>query len=260
MLCLGGIVAWRIRKSHEEDEKALFRLSDHKPVHIEPSETAVESLRSETLRLWLLLWRASSELFLSEKTLPANVEVVTRRAVLDKLEDLDLRSALSSEELQLHLLPDGDWSKEVALRHLFRVAELEALQYSCGFANELSPVEDFETLPRVDVEGIRGLTKGARRPSKETFEIRHESEMTAVFYLRCLAEQVKRGSVERPLEEEQRQILEEASAKAGDPNADLLIGTKIISEVESDKLNIATSQAYMRFSALRHALSMLEAD
>jgi hypothetical protein len=260
MLCLGGIVAWRIRKSHEEDEKSLIRLTNYQPVQIDPSEAAIAALKTETLKLWLLLWRASSELFLSEKSLPRGLEVVTRRAVLDKLDELDLRRELSGQELHLHLLPDGEWDKETILKHIFRVSELEALQYCCGVKSALSPIENFDRIARIDGEGIRLVTKARNWQPIATFEIRHESEMTAVFYLRCIGEQVKRGIVRKPLDQEHKKILQEASAKAGDHNADLLIGTKIISEIESDKLNIAAGQSYLRFSALRHALSVLEAD
>ena len=258
MLCLGSIVAWRIRKSHENDDKALFRLSDHKPIPVEPSDAAVESLTSETLRLWLLLWRASSELFLSEKVLPEGVEVTTRRAVLDKIDELNLRSKLNSEENQLHLMPDGAWSKETTLNIIFRAAELEALQYACGILTALSPIEDFDRIARIDIERIRFSRAGTEWLPKATFEIRYESEMTAAFYLRCLAEKVRRGMAERPADNEELEILQEASAKQGNQDTDMLIGTKIISEVESDKLNIAAGQSYLRFRALRHALSLLE--
>jgi hypothetical protein len=140
------------------------------------------------------------------------------------------------------------------------VSELEALQYCCGVSSALSPIENFDRIARIDTEGIRLVTKATKWQPKATFEIRHESELTAIFYLRCIAEQVKRGIVGGPLDEEHQQVLQEASAKAGDHNADLLIGIKIISEIESDKLNIAAGQSYLRFSALRHALSVLEAD
>jgi hypothetical protein len=260
MLGLGGIVAWRIRQSHDNDEKSLLRLNTYEVVPVDPSEAAIAALRSETLRLWLLLWRASSELFLSEKSLPQGVEVTTRRAVLDKLAELDLRPQISGEELHLHLLPDGEWDKEAILKHVFRISELEALQYCCGVISVLSPIENFDRIARVDGDGIRLVTKATNWQPKATFEVRHESEITAVFYLRCVGEQVNRGIVQRPLDEELRHALQEASSKAGDHNADHLIGTKIISEIESDKLNIAVGQSYMRFSALRHALSTFQGD
>lgn len=258
MLCLAGIVAWWLRKSHKKDEESLIRLTNYQPVHVPPSAASIETLRTETLRLWLLLWRASSELFLHEKTLPMGVKIVTRRAVLDKLDELNLREKLTSEEAHLHLLPDGEWSKETILEQIFRVFELEALQYCCGAVRVLSPIEDFDRIAQVNGEDLRQLTTTANWQTKDTFEIRHESEMAAVFYLRCHAEQVKRGIVQRPLDEERRLVLDEAGTRAGDQNADLLIGTKIISEIESDTLNIAVGQAYLRFSALRRALSVLE--
>lgn len=257
-LCLGCIVAWRIRKSHEKDEQALIRLSDHPRVNIEVSDSAILALRSETLRLWLLLWRASSELFLTTKTLPEGAEVMTRRAVLDKLNELGLRTELTRDELELHLMPDSGWAIQAALENLFRVAELEALQYSCGAIGALSPIEDFGKMAKIDTDGIRTMTITAKWAPRELFDIRHEKEMAALFYLRCFGEQMRRGVEHGPLDEEQRNVIEHATANAGDHNSDQLIGTQIISDVDTETLNIATGQAYLRFKGLQRALSMLE--
>ena len=169
-----------------------------------------------------------------------------------------LRGELSSEELKLHLAPDGEWSKESILNNIFRVAELEALQYACGAINILSPIEDFDRIPQFDTERIRVATKDIEWQPRETFEIRRERDMAAAYYLRCLGEQVRRGIVRQSLDEEGRKVLEEVTANAGNHNSDLLIGTQIISDVENDRLSLATGQAYSRFSALQHALSVLE--
>lgn len=258
MLGLGLFVAWRIRKSHEKDDETLIRLSNYDPVITAPAESAIVTLRSETMRLWLLVWRASSESFLGGQTIPEGKEVLTRRVILDKLEALDLRWELTDKERDLHLLPDGEWSTESVLENIFRAAELEALQYACGVINTLSPIEDFDRIQPIEIERIRSATKDTLWYPRETFDIRRERDMAAVFYLRCLGEQVQRGIVEKNLDEEESRILSEATTNAGDHNADLLIGTKIISEVENDKLNLAAGQSYLRFKTLQHALSLLE--
>lgn len=258
MLGLALFVAWRIRRSHEKEDESLIRLSDYAPVDIEPSDAAVTALRSETIRLWLLLWRASSEHFLGEKTLPEGAEVLTRRVILDKLDSLGLRRELSSKELSLHLTPDGEWSKESVLNNIFRVAELEALQYACGAINILSPIEDFDRLQQINTERIRNATTDTVWRPRETSDIRRERDMAAAFYLRCFGEQLRRGIVQQSLDEEGQKVIREATVSADDHSSDLLIGTKIVSDIENDKLNLATGQAYLRITALQHALSVLE--
>ncbi|MDE3104012.1 MAG: hypothetical protein KGK08_02455 [Acidobacteriota bacterium] len=259
MLALGLFMAWRMRKSHAREDESLIRLSSYEPVSITPSEVASAALRSETMKLGLLVWRASSEQFLRAKTLPEGAEVITRRTVLDKLDSLGLRGDLSVQELELHLAPDGGWSKESVLQNLIRAAELEALQYCSGAINTLSPIEDFDRIPLVNLDCIRADTRDTEWKTRETFDIRRERDNAAAFYLRCLAEQVRRGIAQGAFDEEQNRILQEASAGAENQGSDRLIGIEIISDVEEEKLNIAAVQSRLRFLTLEHALSVLEA-
>jgi hypothetical protein len=259
MLGLGLFVAWRIRKSHEKDNDTLIRLSNYAPVSAAPAESAIRTLRLETMRLWLLVWRAFSESFLGRQTIPEGKEVRTRRVILDKLEALDLRGELTEGERDLHLLPDGGWSTESITENILRVAELEALQYACGAVRTLSPIEDFDRIQRIETESIRNADSDIAWRPRETFDIRRERDMAATFYLRCFGEQVQRGIVQKDLDEEESKILHEATTNAGNHHTDLLIGTKLISEIENDKLNLAAGQSYLRFKTLQHALSVLEA-
>jgi hypothetical protein len=258
MLGLGLFVAWRIRKSHERDDDTLIRLSNYESVSTAPDESDVLTLRLETMRLWLLVWRAFSESFLGRQAIPEGKEILTRRVILDRLEMLGLRGELTDKERDLHFLPDGGWSAESITENIFRVAELEALQYACGAINTLSPIEDFDRIRQIKIESIQSATDISWQP-RDTFDIRRERGMAAIFYLRCLGEQVQRGIVQKNLDEEESKILSEATINAGNHNTDLLIGTKIISEIENDKLNLAAGQSYLRFKTLQHALSILEA-
>jgi hypothetical protein len=258
MLGLGAVLAWRMRKSHEKEDESLIRLSQYSPAAVEPRESAIGSLRSEMLRLWLLLWRASSEQFLNEKSLPEGARVLTRRAVLDKLDGLGLRGELTKEELSLHLSPDGEWSRESIAKNILRAAELEALQYCCGVIDALSPIEDFCRLPKLNLENLAVATKDIRSQPRETFDIRRERDIAAAYYLRCYGEQTRRGIVEKSLDPDVQNVLLVSNADAGNQNSDLLLGTQIVSEVAADRLNAATGQAHLRFAALQHALGVLD--
>lgn len=258
MLALGSLAAWIIQRSNRKADEEIFSLATYKATDARPSVRAIDLLRDETIRLWVLVWRASSEAFLKNKVLPENSEVRTRRVILDTLASLNLRDSLSSEELDLHLLPDGDWNNESISTVICRRAELEALQYACGAITLLSPIEDFDRLPRMDFGPLSELAQRSAWKPRETYDIRREREMAASFYVRCLAEQEHRGIRAVFENEEGKMILDEARANAGSENTDLLIGTEIVSEVGDDRLRLATGQAWLRLTALGHALSILE--
>ena len=258
MLGLGSTAAWMIRRSHKKADETTFRLATYRVVDTKPADSAVDALRTETIRLWLLIWRASSEAFLKNKVLPEYTEVRTRRAILDLLHAMNLRQALPAEELTLHLTQDGGWANESVSKILFRRVELEAFQYSCGAINQLSPIEDLHRFPHMNIEPLVNCIDHSMWIARETYDIRRESEMAAMFYLRCVAEQERRNLISRNSEEQVQRILDEASAHAGSNDSDLLIGTEIVSETDDENLNLATIQSQMRFFGLRHALFLLE--
>lgn len=258
MLGLAIFITWRIRTSHKKDDETLVSFSAYKPINAEPSQSAVMTLQVRTLRLWLLVWRASSESFLHNREIPKGKEILTRRVIIDKLKELNLFDGLTDKERDLHLLPDGTWSTEDIATNLFRRSELEALQYAAGVVSALVPIEDFNRIQNLDIDQIKNITSDALWKTQETFELRNERDMAAAFYFRCLGEKVRRGTFETNLDQQERELLEGVAERAGDENADLLIGTQIVSDVDDTELNLAVGQSYLRFTTLQQALSLLE--
>jgi hypothetical protein len=198
-----------------------------------------------------------SENFLSKNEVPEGKEVLTRRTILSKLRELNLLDDLSEQERNLHFLPDGAWSVDDISAQLFRRAELEVLQYATGIIDSLIPIEDFDKIQQLSID-IQNVTPNTNWKPRETFDIRRERDMSAAFYLRCLGEQVRRGTVEATFEQQEREAIDGANQRAGDENADFLIGTKIISDAGDVELILAISQAYLRFTALQQTLSLFE--
>ena len=258
MLGLAIFVTWRIRKSHKKDDETLVSFSTYKPINAAPTQAAVMTLRARTLGLWLLVWRGSSENFLRTNDVPEGKEVLTRRTILSKLRELNLLDDLSEQECNLHFLPDGAWSVDDISAQLFRRADLEVLQYATGIVDSLIPIEDFDKIQQLSIDQIQSVTPNTNWKPRETFDIRRERDMSAAFYLRCLGEQVRRGTVEATFEQQERETIDGANLRAGDENADFLIGTKIISDAGDVELILAISQAYLRFTTLQQTLSLLE--
>jgi hypothetical protein len=150
MLGLAIFVTWRIRKSHKKDDETLVSFSTYKPITGAPTQAAVMTLRARALALWLLIWRGSSENFLSKNEVPEGKEVLTRRTILSKLRELNLLDDLSEQERNLHFLPDGAWSVDDISAQLFRRAELEVLQYATGIIDSLIPIEDFDKIQQFE--------------------------------------------------------------------------------------------------------------
>jgi hypothetical protein len=258
MLGLAIFVTWRIRKSHKKDDETLVSFSTYKPINVAPTQAAVMTLRTRTLGLWLLVWRGSSENFLRTNEVPEGQEVLTRRIILSKLRELNLLDDLSERERNLHFLPDGAWSDDDISPCLFRRSELEVFQYATGIVDSLIPIEDFDKIQQLSIDQIQNITPNSNWKPRETFDLRRERDMSATFYLRCLGEQVRRGTVEATFEQEEREAIDGANQRAGDENADFLIGTKIISDAGDLELILGISQSYLRFTALQQTLTLLE--
>lgn len=257
LLLLGSFFAWRIRSSHQKDDEAFLKLSNHEPPEIKPSVAIIKELGDKTLRLWLLLWRASSEKHLKRYEIPAGREVVTRRIILDKLTALDLKIQLAPEELNLHLLPDGAWTIEDIGSQALRIPELQALQYVCGIHEVIFLIEDLNVFSDVDVTFIEKLETQPTFYLQNISDIRLERDISATFYLRCLKEQVQRGLATYRPDDETQEVLNSIS-NTGKQSSDHLLGTKIVSEVTDEELIFSSQQIYTRYKALKNALSMLE--
>ena len=138
------------------------------------------------LRLWLLLWRASSEQFLNEKSLPEGARVLTRRAVLDKLDGLGLRGGeLTKEELSLHLLArrrmeQGVHRQEHPACGRARGAAILLWRNRCTFA-----YRGFLPPSQVEPREPRRCNERHSLPAQRNIRYRRERDIAAAYYLRC---------------------------------------------------------------------------
>ncbi len=100
---LVGILQRRLeRRAQDRDNPAV------------PATTKLAIYREACL-LAILLERLSSEIGM-EKELPEDIEVITRRVLLDRLAELNLRDNLEPELRDILLAPDGHWPQELKQR------------------------------------------------------------------------------------------------------------------------------------------------
>ena len=258
LLLLALLVGAAIRHSHRREDQARFTLSHYPNVESTIPRETFQAIGSRTLRLAFLIWRALSESNLHRIPTPPGKEVATRRVILSKLTELDLRNSLAEEELDLHLLPDGSWSSEQISSVLVRSAELQALRYCTGLDKHMEPIEDLNILPRIDVQSLTQLTPDSTWHFRPTYDIRKERDEAAAYFLRCLAEKRRRGLYQGSLTEDEQHLFEMASLHAGDENHDLLLGTDTVAEASEASLEMATAQSHIRFKTLNDILAELE--
>lgn len=202
----------------------------------------------EAQLLAILLKRFASEQGM-EKVLPEGMEVITRRVVLNRLNELGLRDDLAPWLLDILLAPDGHWSRELKQKASYAPELLEVFRWELG----LGKLRSLTTIPKYDVadaEAQLSLTPEALT-AKASWDIRPERNATDRFFARCWSELIARreigdvneSDVQRAIEARES-ILEEGYTK------DYLVGASTITEISSPLLWFLASRAYHRCKAL----------
>jgi hypothetical protein len=206
-------------------------------------------LYRETCLLATLLERLGSEAAI-EKELPPEITVITRRVLLDRLTQLELRDGLEPWLLDILLAPDGHWPVDlkqrafpaweclVVLRWVLGLGDLPALtespKYSLDDAQSLFEVEHPE--------------RGAVLPA---WDIRPARNQTDTFFSRCWSELIARRQLSGVDENDvARAVDARESIKSEGYTADYLIGARTIPELENPVLWQITVRAYNRWQIL----------
>lgn len=248
------LVAWWIRYNNKRNE----------PVHITPQpEPPSPPLHQDSpeLRAYLgkmgilyavMLDRAGSEVFLREKVLPPNIEIVSRRTHIDLLRASGIWDSMASPDREAAMIADGHWSPELIahanagieplrlLRWVLRVDFFLALvgmesRPSYSLAHEIvrEPARFLEAKQLIDWNALNTARKAAQ----------------AYFY-RCLTESISRGYFEPNNEEAKEWADGLVHSLKGKQGEDLLIGSKIVSEAGPDELSQAMRLARTRMNFL----------
>lgn len=203
----------------------------------------------ETCLLATLLERLASEVGM-EKELPPNIEVITRRVLLDRLTNLNLRDDLDPWLLDVLLSPDGHWPVSLKNQAMNAWEFLPVLRWVLG----LGELRELTENPKYTLADARSLFE-VRRPEKlsvlPSWEIRPARDAAALFFNRCWSELTARGEVKDATQEEiGHAIHARESIQAEGYTADFLIGAQTVPEWPEALLWQATSRAYYRMQML----------
>jgi hypothetical protein len=206
-------------------------------------------LYRETCLLATLLERSASESALA-KGVPSDVEIITRRVLLDRLNTLGLRDELEPWLLDLLLAPDGHWTDEQKQRAAPSWESLAVLRWALG----LSELRELTMDPRYTMADVRSLftiTEPENLLALPSWDQRPARNQAGSFFKRCwselLARRVVTGAAEEDVEEA---LMWRAEIQEEGYTGDYLVGSRTITELETPILLKVMSRAYSRWQLL----------
>jgi hypothetical protein len=217
-------------------------------------------LYRETCLLATLLERLGSESYLSEKELPPGVEIVTRRAILDRLNSLGLREGLEPWTLDLLLAPDGHWTHEQKRRAAGAWERFVVLHWTLGLS-ELRPLNDSPNYNLADARSLFQIKRPIGLSVRPSWDLRPAREEADNFFNRCWTELTARGALSGVDKDDVDQaILLRAEIADEGYLGDYLIGTMTVAEVDLATLWYCSIRAYRRWEATSRIIDVLTAD
>jgi hypothetical protein len=240
-----GFVLWNVIRGRME-KRALERNSPA----VAP-ETKV-ALHREACLLATLLERLGSEIGM-EKELPENIEVITRRVLLDRLAELNLRDDLEPALRDILLTPDGHWPQELKNRAYPAWECFSALRWILGLG-DLAGLTANPNYKLADAHAMCAVKDPQNLSVRPAWDIRPARDSAYMFFYRCWSELTARRLLNGPSDEDvQRALNARESIQAEGYTKDYLIGSKTVPEWPDALL----WQAAMRANHRMRALSLL---
>jgi len=228
-----------------------YRLERRAQERSDPSVTAGIKLAifREAVLLATLLERLSSE-FGMEKELPASIEVITRRVLLDRINRFNLRDDLDPALRDVLLMPDGHWPADLKNKAFPAWECFYCLRWALG----LGELRGLTANPGYSTTDARALAE-FKRPEKlavlPSWDIRPARDAASLFFHRCWSELMACNAVEGiSAEDIDRAVDARENIQAEGYTADYLIGARTVPEWPDALLWQATVRAYHRMRAL----------
>jgi hypothetical protein len=174
--------------------------------------------------------------------------------ILSKIRAWKLEDVMTEIERDLHFLPDGAWNEADSVSVVARGAELEALLWASRIQDSLRPIEDLNVVIAPATSIPTRIENNVQ--CHDRYDIQAQANVAFHMWLRSLAELRHRGiSDERFSDPELVTASKDVSSDRADQSADLVLGTKLITECSDAELRIAFEQAGMRASTLTQFLA-----
>lgn len=214
-----------------------------------------KALFREACLLATLLERLSSEKYL-EKEIPPEINIITRRVLLDRLSTLGLREGLEPWLLDLLLAPDGHWTVEQKQRARHAWECLYVFRWALG----LDQLPELTSVPKYRLAGAQSLF-AIQCPEKlfvlPSWDLRPARNVAGTFFHRCWAELLARRQVSADDDSQIERALEfRAQIQEEGYTGDYLIGARTVTELKTDLLFFITMRAYYRWQLLSLLVSV----
>jgi len=207
------------------------------------------ALHREACLLAILLERLGSEIAM-EKELPQEIEIITRRVQLERLDELGLRESLDPFLLDVLLAPDGHWPQELKSRARNAWECLAVLRWALGLG-ELRSLASEPSYGYDCSQSVLAVKDPAKLNVLASWDIRPERNATDIFFARCWSELTARREISETSDEDVAQAIDRRSSiEAEGYTADYLIGAKTVPELPSHTLWMAVIRAYNRWQML----------
>jgi hypothetical protein len=241
-----------------------LRLKARRDAMLEEAAAAVpDSARQSIFRVtyWLaiLLRRCESEYALL-KEMPPEIEVVTRRVLLNRLRAHGIWEEMPIAARDLLLKADGHWTELERRQVVDKFEFLCCLRWIAGKDNSLRWLTLPSAYKRSHVNEI-AMDSNWFRPGLTVApgEVEARLQTTAGMLERCGMEAVARGLFPADPEKRARAVEEKRRIDAAGASTDWLYGPQTISSLTDQTLHDAHRRALLRFRLLRAALSEMAA-
>jgi hypothetical protein len=214
-----------------------------------------KALFREACLLATLLQRLSSEKYL-EKEIPPEVNIITRRVLLDRLSALGLREGLEPWLLDLLLAPDGHWTIEQKQRARYAWECLYVFRWALG----MDQLPELTSVPKYKLADAQSLCE-IKHPEKlcvlPSWDLRPARNVAGTFFHRCWAELLARRQVSTDDDGQMERALEfRAQIQEEGYTADYIVGGRTITELKTDFLFFIATRAYYRWQLLSLLVSV----
>jgi len=254
LLALAIPVVWWIRRNNRRNEPVHITLqpeSPSAPLHEDTPELRAYLARMGTLYA-VMLDRAGSEVFLHEKELPLNVEIVSRRTHINLLRTTGIWDDMAAPEREAMMIADGHWPPELIARTNIGMEPLRLLRWILR-VDFFLPLVGMESRPSYALAHEIVSEPGKFLDAKKLIDwnaLNTGRKAAQHYFYRCLAESISRGYYEAKDEKAKEWAVDLTRSLEGRQGEDLLIGSKLVSEVGPDELSQAVMLARTRTNFL----------
>lgn len=256
------IFAWQeYRRRERRSARAQAEAQDGlRPLTVAEQNEFRKYFAERALIYAVILDRAGSEQYLRTKVLPEGIEVTTRRVHLELLKSRGVWDKMAQEDREALIMPDGEWHPEWIDNLLVGYEPLRLMRWMLRVDHFLPVVGkqlqfDWKMVHEI-VRDPDKLHQGKGLVDLKTMETARAA--AAQFYARCLAEQIHRGDAEPKDEESAKWAADLSERLKSRQSEDLVLGTKLVSEVSGEELGWATMLSRRRLGFFQWAKRAME--